>query len=167
MIQNVLDCYGYNDYSQLVSLKQQFNEGQERIDAEQDKKIDKLSKKIGGEALNVFVGPENAGEHAGLTKEQVVEMLNISEEDFDKLMVGNVSEIVFGVNYQDGPIAAIGKSKLNVLYIYLSIPSLEQSSVVYALTKIYKPGVSEETQFGFICSGRTDSLYDLILFTST
>ena len=43
---NRLDCYGYNDASQLLSLKQPFNEGQGRIDAAQDKKIDKLAELI-------------------------------------------------------------------------------------------------------------------------
>ena len=45
-MKNLLGCYGYNDYSQLISLKQQFNEGQGRIDAAQDKKIDKLAELI-------------------------------------------------------------------------------------------------------------------------
>ena len=109
---NTLNSYGYNDGdNSLLSLKMK----QQAIDNAQDKKINNLSKQSGGDALKVFVDPNNHGPHTNLTKQEAIALLNISEGDFDRLMNGEFDKVLF---VSEGTLGAAGGAKAEAKTVF-------------------------------------------------
>jgi len=149
---NTLNSYGYNDGdNSLLSLKMK----QQAIDNAQDKKIDNLSKQSGGDVLEIRPDTQNVGEHTELTKEQAVEILNISENDFDKLMSGKIEQVIFVLT--DGT-EIIERCRINVFYYSFIRDGDDFQQTVVANQFI----MSEKMKFGFTC-GLNGGLYDVVI----
>lgn len=148
---NSLNYYGYNDGdNSLLSLKMK----QQAIDNAQDKKINDLSKQSGGDALKVCLDVYNFGEHLSLTKQEAIALLNISENDFDRLMNGEIDKVLLGFfGFGDGLNIEV-KVTINVFY-----ERMYDNNVIMAqaITNLYEPSSNTATILGFMCACQRDT----------